>query len=89
MVKYAIGFSVVAMVSHIPVKSHIPGNDVTKALKNPPLQFPFSKASIQTPLLLTPQVRWPKAFFATLVSGITQTLETCKHESERVVYDSQ
>ena len=28
MVKYAFGFPVVAMVSHIPVKSHIAGNDV-------------------------------------------------------------
>ena len=30
MVKYAFGFPVVAMVSHIPVKSRIPGNDVIK-----------------------------------------------------------
>ena len=28
MVKYASGFPVVAMVSHIPVKSRIAGNDV-------------------------------------------------------------
>ena len=28
MVKYAFGFPVVAMVSQIPVKSHIVGNDV-------------------------------------------------------------
>ena len=28
MVKYAFGFPVVAMVSCIPVKSRIPGNDV-------------------------------------------------------------
>ena len=28
MVKYAFGFPVVAMASHIPVKSRIPGNDV-------------------------------------------------------------
>ena len=32
MVKYAFGFPVVAMVSHIPVKSRIPGNDVTTKL---------------------------------------------------------
>ena len=33
MVKYAFGFPVVAMVSHIPVKSRIAGNDVTKLKK--------------------------------------------------------
>ena len=30
MVKYAFGFPMVAMVSHIPVKSRITGNDVTE-----------------------------------------------------------
>ena len=32
MVKCAFGFPVVAMVSHIPVKSRIAGNDVTCGL---------------------------------------------------------
>jgi len=39
---------------------------LTKKLKNPPLQSLFSEAPIQTPPLLTPQVRLSKAFFATL-----------------------